>query len=144
MSTLSAAWTHLPAQTPSFARVTWDRQLTVPVLPLDDLIAEYGLPAFCKIDVEGYEHEVLRGLSQAIPLLAFEYLPAHRETALACLDRLAELGDYTYNYSVGEQMTLAPTWLTPAQAAHYLTTLPPTAREGNLYAKNQQTSKTAN
>jgi FkbM family methyltransferase len=144
VSTLSAAWTRLPEQTPSFARVTWDRQIPVPVLPLDALIAEYGLPAFCKIDVEGYEREVLRGLSHPIPLLAFEYLPAQREIALACLDRLAELGDYEYNYSVGERMHLAPTWLTPAQTAHYLQTLPPTAREGNLYAKLQRVSKPAN
>lgn len=143
VSTLSPAWTRLPAQTPSFAGVTWDRQITVPVIPLDALIAEYGLPVFCKIDVEGYELEVLRGLSHPIPLLAFEYLPAQREIALACLDRLAELGNYTYNYSVGEQMRLAPTWLTPAQAVHYLQTLPPTAREGNLYAKIQRVNESA-
>ncbi|HNB51501.1 MAG TPA: FkbM family methyltransferase [Anaerolineales bacterium] len=144
VSTLSAAWTRLPDQTPSFARVTWDRQIQVPVIPLNALIAEYGLPAFCKIDVEGYELEVLRGLSQPIPLLAFEYLPAQREIALACLDRLAELGDYTYNYSVGEQMHLAPTWLTPAQTAQYLRFLPPTSREGNLYAKIQRLSDSTN
>lgn len=141
VSTLSAAWTHLPEQTPSFARVTWDHQITVPVLSLDDLITEYGLPAFCKIDVEGYELEVLRGLSQTIPLLAFEFLPAVREIALFCLDRLAELGDYEYNWSVGEHMQLNANWVTPAQTVGYLTALPPNAREGNLYARDKSANR---
>ena len=134
VSTLSASWTQLAHQDVGFSHVTWDTQMTVPVIPLDALIEEYGQPAFCKIDVEGYELEVLRGLTHPLPFLAFEYLPARRDIALACLTRLADLGDYEYNWSVGEQMKLNAGWVTPAQAAEYLRRLPSTAREGNLYA----------
>jgi len=137
VSTLSSSWTELPSQVPSFAGVRWDTQMTVPVITLDSLIADYGVPAFCKIDVEGYELEVLRGLNQPLSLLAFEYLPAAREIALACLDRLAELGDYDYNWSIGEQMELNPDWVSSTQAANYLKTLPKSAREGNLYARRK-------
>jgi len=137
VSTLSASWTQTIRQDPSFAKVNWDTQLTVSVTTLDTLIAEHGLPVFCKIDVEGYELEVLRGLTQPLPLLAFEYLPATREIALACLDRLAQLGDYEYNWSVGEQMRLNPDWVSLAQAAYYLQILPENAREGNLYARRK-------
>jgi len=57
--------------------------------------------------------------------------------ALACLDRLAELGNYEYNWSVGEKMKLNPTWVSSTQAAIYLRTLPDSSREGNLYARRK-------
>jgi FkbM family methyltransferase len=47
--------------------------LTVPVITLDALIERFGAPHFIKIDVEGFEVEVLRGLSRPVPLLSFEY-----------------------------------------------------------------------
>ena len=43
----------------------------VPVVTLDSAIQCFGSPAFCKIDVEGWELEVLRGLTQPIPLMAY-------------------------------------------------------------------------
>lgn len=43
------------------------------VTTLDALIEEYGVPGFIKIDTEGNEAEVLRGLSQSVPMLSFEY-----------------------------------------------------------------------
>lgn len=45
----------------------WDKQITIPVTTLDDLIEQFGKPIFCKIDVENYEFEVLKGLN-TIPL----------------------------------------------------------------------------
>jgi FkbM family methyltransferase len=44
----------------------------VPVVTLDAAIQCFGRPDFCKIDTEGWEPEVLKGLSQAIPLIAFD------------------------------------------------------------------------
>ena len=137
VSTLSSSWTDLAYQVPSFTGVRWDTQITVPVTTLDNLIADYGFPAFCKIDVEGYEPEVLRGLTHPLPFLAFEYFPAAREIALACLDRLAELGNYEFNWSVGEKMKLNQAWVSSTQAAIYLKTLPDNSREGNLYARRK-------
>ncbi len=135
VTTLAAGWADEMKRTPSFAAVQWDAQITVPVTTLDALIAAHGLPAFTKIDVEGYELEVLRGVSQPLPALSFEYLPASRAAALACLDRLAELAPYEYNWSPAETARLQPCWHTPTEATAYLESLPPDAREGNLYAK---------
>ncbi|HEV7330760.1 MAG TPA: FkbM family methyltransferase [Flavisolibacter sp.] len=51
-------------------------QKTVPVTTttLDNLISKYGHPYFIKIDVEGYELEVLKGLSKPVPFLSIECL----------------------------------------------------------------------
>ena len=59
---------------------------------LDGLIAQYGVPAFIKLDVEGYEETALRGLTEPVPLLAFEWSIELAPEALAALKRLRTLG----------------------------------------------------
>lgn len=80
----------------------------VPVVTLDGLIAEHGVPRFCKIDVEGFEVEVLRGLSQPLPALSFEVHSFDPGKMAACVERLNSLGDYGYLYSPGESYALEP------------------------------------
>ncbi len=70
---------------------------TVPVTTLDALVARYGAPDYCKIDVEGFELECLRGLSQALPLLSFEYHIDEIDVLGSCLDRLSEHGPIEVN-----------------------------------------------
>jgi FkbM family methyltransferase len=66
----------------------------VAVTTLDALTAQHGAPTFVKADVEGSEIDVLRGLSQPIPLVSFEVnLPGFLAESLACVDRLLELSD---------------------------------------------------
>lgn len=73
------------------------RNVEVEVTTLDALIAEFGPPAYCKIDVEGFELEVLRGLTQTIPLLSFEYHGEELDRLAACLERLASLSPIAVN-----------------------------------------------
>jgi len=69
-----------------------------------------------KIDVEGYELEVLLGLSQAIPALSFEYLPEATAAAVECIEALEQLGRYEYNHSRGESHVLSnSTWIDAVQ-----------------------------
>src|SRR5690349_4435429 len=56
-----------------FRRNNWEKKLTVKIITLESLIQKHGLPDFCKMDVEGFETEVLKGLSSPIPKLSFEY-----------------------------------------------------------------------
>lgn len=80
----------------------WNEEVTVQVTTLDALIASYGVPTFCKIDVEGYEYEVIQGLSQAVPMISFEHTPQVAETSLSVIAHVEKLGHYEYNYVRGE------------------------------------------
>jgi FkbM family methyltransferase len=89
-----------------FKENNWDTVEKVQMTTLDKLIANHGVPAFIKIDVEGYELEVLSGLSMPIGMISFEYTtPEQTENALNCLKRLKAINpDIECNFSVGENM----------------------------------------
>lgn len=81
----------------------------VGVTTLDEAIAQFGAPQYCKIDVEGHEPEVLKGLNRAIPLVSFEYHlwgdgPAR---AIDCLDRLSQFGAILVNVTPAEKPEFA-------------------------------------
>lgn len=136
VSSLSTDWIDRVRKAPRFARVRWDRRVSVPVVTLDDLIERHGLPSFCKIDIEGSEAEGLHGLSQAIPALSFEYVPALRDESRACLARLEALGRYEYNWSEREVPRLrSSAWLDRGAMASVLSDLPDGAHSGDVYAR---------
>lgn len=113
----------------------WDRQISVAVTTLDELIAAHGMPAFVKIDVEGFEADVLAGLSQMVPVLSFEFTTIQREVAYACLERLAGLGPYRFNIALGESQVLSfAEGLTAAEMAAHIRALPHEANSGDVYA----------
>ena len=113
----------------------WDRSLTVPAVTLDRLIAMFGPPAFIKIDVEGYEDEVLAGLTQQVAALSFEMTTIARDVAQRCLTSIAALGDYRYDLALGESQTLTFGRAVPlSEMAHHLEHLPHAANSGDVYA----------
>jgi FkbM family methyltransferase len=67
---------------------------------IEELISAHGQPFYIKIDVEGYEANVLRGLQRPVPFLSFEVnLPEFRPEALECVYALEQLAiDGKYNY----------------------------------------------
>ncbi len=121
-----------------FGHVVWDGTETVQVTTLDALAAEHGLPRFVKIDVEGFEAEVLAGLSRPVDWIAFEYLPALPEVAAACVARLARLADYRFNLVRGEAPVFAlDAWLgAEAIGAALAGNLAP-GRSGDVYARRE-------
>jgi FkbM family methyltransferase len=136
VSTVSADWRAAVADDAGFAAVRWEDPVPVPLTTLDALVAEHGVPAFCKIDVEGYEPEVLAGLSQPLPALSFEYLPPTHDRAVAVLNRVQELGAYRYNYSPVETMRfLSDRWLDAAELTALLDRVRPLGRSGDVYAR---------
>lgn len=102
MSSLKLDWTIDISQQDRFSKVIWNKEIRVETTTLDMLIAEFGIPDFCKIDIEGAELEALTGLSRPLPSLSFEYIPARIDIALSCIQRLSGLGQYKFNLSLGE------------------------------------------
>lgn len=103
-SSLSQNWVQRVQESKRFGDRTWQNREIVKLTTLDEAIAEYGLPDFCKIDVEGFEDKVLTGLSQPLPCLSFEFTPEFSESTYACLEKLDTLGEFEFNYSLGESM----------------------------------------
>jgi len=137
VTSLSRDWIDTVQQAPSFATVEWQSQVTVPVTTLDMLIDQYGLPAFCKIDVEGFELAVLQGLSQPLPVVSFEYLPIAKDLALDCIARLQTLGDYEFNWSIGEEHRWqSRSWLSAAAMVAHLQQLAADDNSGDIYARH--------
>lgn len=138
VTTLSPEWTREVRRDRGFRNVRWRPGEPVRVTTMNALIRAHGLPDFVKIDVEGYEAEVLAGLDTPVPCLSFEYLPATPHRVLACLERLEALGDYRFNWSVGESHRLArAAWCSPGEMRRFAEALPSAARSGDIYARLQ-------
>ena len=136
VSSMAPGWIETVATDRSFAAVRWDRSVEVDVTTLDDLIAEHGEPAFCKIDVEGFEADVLQGLSRPLRALSFEYLPMAHDAGMAVLDLVEQRGGYEYNYSPIETMRWASDrWLDATELLALLERYRPTGRSGDVYAR---------
>ena len=102
----------------------FSQQTTVETTTLDQLITTYGSPFFIKIDVEGHEVSVLRGLHSVVPYLSFEVnLPEFAPDGQACVEILNHLApDGKFNYAAGnyEQGLGLKNWLEAAEFSRVL------------------------
>jgi len=104
----------------------WDAAaaIDVDVVTLAQLIAEFGTPDVLKIDVEGHDLAVLQGLDRAVKLMSFEFNTDAGLIGLAaaCIDRVASLGDYEFNFQADApgmvELQLAP-WVS-AEVMKYI------------------------
>jgi FkbM family methyltransferase len=114
ISTLSHQWKDVMRSYQS--NLKWEKEQLVNVTTLDELIKSYGVPSFCKIDVEGFEEEVLLGLTIPLKVLSFEFFPTTSPRTVACIKRLSSLGDYRFNWSLAETFEfISTTWFSEQQ-----------------------------
>ena len=136
VSSLKTGFAETAGAAPGFGHVRWDSVQKVKVTTLDRLIREEGLPRYIKIDVEGFELEVLSGLSQPVEMISVEYLPGLPELTLSVIARLGELGDYSFNPVSGEAgRFLWDDWRDAAATRTWLSSLPADGPSGDLYAR---------
>jgi FkbM family methyltransferase len=135
VSTASEAFLQAADGAPGWEGQAWTRTIRVPVTTLDALVARHGLPAFIKIDVEGFEAEALAGLTCPPPALSFEFTTIQREVGIASIERCAALGFARYNAMLGEDHALVlPDWVGAGAIADWLRALPMAANSGDIYA----------
>jgi len=123
VNTLSKKWAtalkgNKSRQTYGHYGLDFTNQKTVESTTLEQLIGEYGTPIFIKIDVEGYELHVIRGLQRPVAHLSFEVnLPEFRSEGLQCVEILASLSSAgRFNYAVDCEQGLAlERWLSAGE-----------------------------
>ena len=140
-SSLSPQYTQAGAGCPHYAErgvTSWSEVRPVRVTTLDALIGDFGVPAFTKIDVEGFEDAVLQGVSHRLPALSFEFHPHLQEPALRSIELLRRRGGYRMNYVLEEQFRWQlDRWVTPEEMLTILERQPRHAAflYGDVYAQ---------
>ncbi len=136
ISSLSKDWIESVSKA-RFKGIQWNRKEEIKISTLDEVIKQNGLPKFCKIDVEGFEEEVLKGLSSPIPMISFEYtIPERLKSVANCLDLLSKLGRFECNYTIGEQMNLESSdWLSREELMSRINALSKEILFGDVYIR---------
>lgn len=107
LSTLSKEFVEKTQVSGRFIDRTWVGSQAVKVKTLDEFIMKHGTPCFIKIDVEGFEHEVIKGLNHPIPAISLEYARENFANLLGALRKISKLGDYKYQFSPQESLILS-------------------------------------
>jgi FkbM family methyltransferase len=86
----------------------WDESVDVQTTTLDSIINQYGEPDFVKIDVEGYEYEVLNGLTLLLhkSIFAFEWAEEQYERILKTISHLKSIGYNNFSFTYGDTPSL--------------------------------------
>ena len=110
LSTFSEEFITTTQKSGRFKKYNWNKTHDIDITTLDLIIQKYGIPQFIKIDVEGYELNVLKGLSHSINYISFEYaVPEQLTKTVECIKRIDNISENKalFNYSVGESMEFA-------------------------------------
>lgn len=119
VNTMSRKWAdHLKENKNSFKwghnGLEFSQSKSIETITIADIVEIYGNPFFIKIDVEGYELSVLRGMPQPVPFLSFEVnLSTFRQEGIECVRLLAQLepnGRFNYTPDCCAGMSLQD-WL---------------------------------
>ncbi len=133
LSTLSQNWINESRYATKFNQI---KKQKVELITLDKLIQLYGLPRFCKIDVEGYELEVLKGLSKKIPFLCFEFVKEFLNETGKCLKRILSIGPAKFNFTLEKSFKLSlRNWVNDVQLLEMLTSIDNSLLCGDIYVK---------
>lgn len=111
----------------------WSQKVPVPMVTLDSVIQHFGVPYFIKIDVEGFEENVLDGLSTQPRLLSFEFNTAFLEATFRCLDNKLFSDASRFNFAFGDpDAFVLPQWVGRDELKRTLSSKAQAAAEAEL------------
>lgn len=136
ISTLSIPWQQATLASGRFGKARWDRSQMVIIDTLAQAIMEYGMPKFVKIDVEGFEYEVVSTLMHPIAAMSIEFTSEYLESTVRCVEHFETLADNNvYQISIEESMEFSlQTWVSATELLDTLQGLQPGAW-GDLYVR---------
>ena len=134
ISTLSEKWKTEGRFSNKFK---WTKTQKVEITTLDKIIQTYGPPKFCKIDVEGYELEVIKGLSKKIPFISFEFTREFLDDAEKCINHILMIGPVKFNFLKGgdEFQFFLPNWVSSDKLQEILKSFSDDLLMGDIFVK---------
>lgn len=90
----------------------WDNIIKKETINLDELINLYGTPDLIKIDVEGYEYEVILGLSKKQKDICFEWAEEQYENINKTCEYLKKIGYEHFGVLEGDEYLKKPNFFT--------------------------------
>jgi FkbM family methyltransferase len=131
-SSVSSQWMEKAITTGADFR--WKHTINVPITTLDRLQREYGTPDFIKIDVEGYEPSVFRGISFRPRALGFEFHACALDQLGECLNLPVFERACSLNLALDDSWQfLWPGWRDKKAVLNFTAKLPADAF-GDIYA----------
>jgi len=131
ISTFSKRW-----KVGRFSNKNWKKGYLQNVTTLDSLINEFGTPKFCKIDVEGYELKVIKGLKSKIEFFSFEFTKEQLDDTRECIEHILNIGDAKFNFSLYSDFKLfSPQWMDSKALFRELEAIPDNNLCGDIYVK---------
>ena len=129
VSTLSDQWAEN-------TNAHWQDAIPVQVRTLDSIANCYGIPKYVKVDAEGYDAEVLRGMSFRPQIVSFEFLSRDLKIARACIELLPE---WSFNFVIEErsQFELSQ-WVDGDEILTAISALSENIVYGDVFARHQK------
>jgi FkbM family methyltransferase len=114
----------------------WQDELTVDATTLTQLAEQHGVPDFVKIDVEGLDDRVIRGMSFKPSVLTFEFNRLLPEVAIRGMESSVFADGYEFNFvHCGTMECVASLWLDRAEFVHQLNELAGDQSNGDIIAR---------
>ena len=134
VSTASEDW----VKNSRFSKEPWADPLKIETITLDDLIEATFVPDIIKIDVEGYENTVVKGLTKKIGLVQFEWAEEEAQSVKETCEYLQSIGYTDFAYKFGDlPYTYLPTSYVTLDNLQLFEQLVPSRKEkwGMIYTK---------